>query len=329
MASIRQLKTGFRAEVCVSGVRDSGMFDTRPQAKAWAAKRETELRENAEGKLPDHTLAFALERYRDDVSSKKKGFKWESDRIGLILREFPHLCKLPIAKITTDDFVKWRDTRLKSVSASSVKREASLLSALFTVARLEWKWVKENPFSDLSLPQAAPHRDRRITDDEVERLCIAMSYEPAKTPTTLTQQVCVAFLFALESAMRAGEIRGLTWDRVNLKDRYVRLIETKNGGKRNVPLSLKAVALLEQMKGLDDKRVFTVEEGSFVTLFRKARDRCKIENLHFHDSRHEACTRLARKLEVLDLARMIGHRDLKSLMIYYNATAAEIASRLD
>ena len=54
------------------------------------------------------------------------------------------------------------------------------------------------------------------------------------------------------------------------------------------------------------------------------RDRCQITDLHFHDTRHEACTRLARKLEVLDLARMIGHKDLRSLMIYYNATASEL-----
>lgn len=55
----------------------------------------------------------------------------------------------------------------------------------------------------------------------------------------------------------------------------------------------------------------------------------KFVDLTFHDARHEACTRLARKLEVLDLARMIGHRDPRSLMIYYNPTASEIAERLD
>ena len=57
--------------------------------------------------------------------------------------------------------------------------------------------------------------------------------------------------------------------------------------------------------------------------------RAKIEDLTFHDSRHEACTRLARKIDVLDLARMIGHRDLRSLMTYYNPSASEIADRLD
>ena len=139
----------------------------------------------------------------------------------------------------------------------------------------------------------------------------------------------IAFLFALESAMRASEIKGLTWDRVFLSDRYVALLETKNGTKRNVPLSKRAMELIGYLKGIDSKRVFTVNDASFDTLWRKLRNRCEIDDLHFHDSRHEACTRLARKIEVLDLARMIGHKDLKSLMIYYNATATEIANRLD
>ncbi|MCB1764228.1 MAG: site-specific integrase, partial [Gammaproteobacteria bacterium] len=63
--------------------------------------------------------------------------------------------------------------------------------------------------------------------------------------------------------------------------------------------------------------------------FRKIKNRTQIENLTFHDTRHEAITRLSKKLDVLDLARMVGIRDLKILMVYYNATASEIAERLN
>ena len=63
----------------------------------------------------------------------------------------------------------------------------------------------------------------------------------------------------------------------------------------------------------------TSEQAS--TLFRKGCAKTDIDNLRFHDTRHEALTRLTQKLEVLDLARMIGHRNPRSLMVYYNATA--------
>lgn len=68
---------------------------------------------------------------------------------------------------------------------------------------------------------------------------------------------------------------------------------------------------------------------SLDALFRKVRDKAGIENLHFHDTRHEAITRLSKKLDVLALARMIGHRDIKELMTYYNESASDISKKLD
>jgi len=74
--------------------------------------------------------------------------------------------------------------------------------------------------------------------------------------------------------------------------------------------------------------VFDVTKESLDALFRKAKRKALIEDLTFHDTRHEAITRLAKKLNVLELARMVGHRDLKMLMIYYNETAENLAKKL-
>lgn len=328
MASFRQRNDTWRAEISVNGVRESATFDTKAQARAWASKRETQLREQTHGKLPEYTFLEAIERYLNEVSVKKKTHANEVKRMTFFKREFPKLCQKQLAKVTTDDLVYWRDSRLKEVQGATVRREANILASLFTVARKEWKWIRESPMTDLTLPPPSKNRDRRIAQDEIDRLCLAANWNE-HPPANSTQQIVIAFLFAIETAMRAGEIVNLTWDRVFLKSRYLVLTETKNGTKRNVPLSKRAVELLTYLKGQDSKRVFTCNTQSFDTLWRKLRDRCQINDLHFHDTRHEACTRLARKLEVLDLARMIGHKDLKSLMIYYNATASEIASRLD
>ena len=107
------------------------------------------------------------------------------------------------------------------------------------------------------------------------------------------------------------------------------LLESKNGDSRKVPLSNRAIDLLKMLRHLDSKNVFTVDSDSFSTLFRRARDKCGIEDLHFHDTRHQAITNLSKKLTVIQLARMVGHRDLKSLMIYYNETATELAGLLN
>jgi integrase len=105
---------------------------------------------------------------------------------------------------------------------------------------------------------------------------------------------------------------------------------TKNGRRRDVPLSNRARELLAMLPApVDGGPLFGLSSGSLDALFRKAKARCLIDDLMFHDTRHEAITRLAKKLQVLDLAKMVGHRDLRMLQIYYSETAADMADRLD
>lgn len=78
----------------------------------------------------------------------------------------------------------------------------------------------------------------------------------------------------------------------------------------------------------DGQPLFGLTDRSRDVLFRKGRDRSLIKGLTFHDTRHEAITRLARKIEPLALARMTGHTNLQELMTYYNESAADIAARL-
>lgn len=92
-------------------------------------------------------------------------------------------------------------------------------------------------------------------------------------------------------------------------------------------MSRRAAALLALLPR-NGESVFGVSDALRDALWRKARKRAEIVGLTFHDLRHEATTRLARKLDVLDLSRMTGHRDLKSLRRYYNPAAEEIADRL-
>lgn len=109
---------------------------------------------------------------------------------------------------------------------------------------------------------------------------------------------------------------------------FVHLPDTKNGTKRDVALSARAVELLQKLNPAEAGRVFKGNKDSSDPIFRRAVKMAGINDLTFHDSRHTAITRLARKLDVLDLARMVGHRDPRSLMTYYNATAEDIAKRL-
>ncbi len=332
MATYRKRSGGWRVEVAKKGVRDSGTFSTKAEAVAWATQREAEILAGVGSPkgASNSTLKEALEKYKLEVSPSKVGQRWEEIRLDKLVNELEFVGER-IVDVGAEQISAWRDLRLKSVATSTVRREMTLLSSVFEQARREWRWIKSNPVREVKRPKNRPPRDRRISAAEEKKILDGLGYVDGEAPASKMQELGYAFLIALETAMRQGEILGLSPGRVNLKGRYVELTHTKNGDARKVPLSSRAVELLQVMVEAagDRQDLFTLSSKSADVLFRKVRDRQKISGLTFHDTRHEATTRLARKLDVLDLARMTGHRDPRSLMIYYNATATEVASRLD
>ena len=322
MASFRKRGSSWYVEVCVKGHRSSATFPTKGQAKEWANEKESEFRSQTCPAIPSQkTVEDLLTRYRDEVSPHKKGARWEKIRLNKLLKD--PLAKVKVADLSAAHLSDWRDRRLKDVSGGSVNRELNLLSAIFNRAKKEWLWLRNNPVSDIKRPPRPKPRDVRLDDDTITQITQALTY--SGVVENKLHLIALYFLIAIETAMRLNEICTLQKEHIHINDRYVTLIDSKNGDKRHVPLSNKAQELMQQY--LDTELTITNETAS--TLFRRYMKRAGIEGIHFHDSRHEALTRLAQKLEVLDLARMVGHRDPRSLMIYYNATATEIASRLD
>ena len=267
------------------------------------------------------TVADAFARYGNEVSVEKKGKRYEQIKLNAFTRD--HFARIKLSELTPTDIADWRDSRLKKVSPASVNRELNLISAVFSTAKRDWGWIQSNPVSEIRRPKNPRPRERRISEIEIQKVLDALCYNDIID--SKSSLLAVYFLLAIETAMRLGEICQLTEEDIDLQNRYVTLNDTKNGEKRHVPLSLKAVELFKKV--MDSK--LTLDPGVGSTLFRRATRSAKIENLTFHDTRHEGLTRLARKLDVLDLARMVGHRDPRSLMIYYNPTPSEIASRLD
>jgi len=323
MATIRKLKSKrFVVEVRKQGQYKSKTFDTKIQAMAWAAETEQSLSPNT--LVKGKTLGNVFERYRDEISPTKKSWRSEYNRLNKFLRH--PIAMLPLSNIQQKHIYDWIDEELANIKSSSVNRYLNLLGAVFEQAK-RWSWTDTNPVRGIKRPKNPQPRDRRISDSEIERILDSLMFD-GETVTEHRHIIAVAFLFALETAMRQGEIWSLEWVDVYLTRRFVRLHDTKNGTKRDVALSSEAIRLLKLLDPDSGTKVFATNQASSGTIFRRCLALACIKGLTFHDTRHEALTRLARKIEVLDLARMVGHRDPRSLMIYYNATAEEIAMRL-
>lgn len=336
MAYYRKRAGGWRAEIAILGVRASETWPTKSQAVAWATETETRIRsEHSSGKkqvLAKLTVHSLVDQYIERRLPEKKGAQHETTRLRRFQRELAWIGELASSITQQQHIATWRDARLGEVSPASVNRELNLLSAVFAYGQ-EINAIAENPVRGIRRPRNPPPRDRDITQPEIDAMLYALGYTCGSHPERVLHHVAMAFLFAIETGMRAGEIIGLTWPRINIVGRYASLPDTKNGDSRQVPLSTAAIDLLKLLPHDDNKPCFRVTAGSLDALWRKYRKRAistcpSVADLNFHDSRHAAITRLARRLDPLDLARMIGHRDLNSLMIYYNASATDIAGRL-
>lgn len=329
MASITKTAAGYRAQIYVRGERDSGTFRTKREAEAWAARRETELREGQK-LLPGEriTLRETLKRYAEEVSPSKRGVRWEQLRLDLFCRgELP--VDLPIARVTPEHVAAWRDTRGKAVTSSTIVRELSLLSAVFEQARREWRLIEVNPVRDVRRPRMPDHREVLITRAQIRAMLSAMGFRWRRRPEEVRQAVAVCFLVALRTGMRAGELCGLTWERVF--DDYC-TTPHKTGrteeSLRHVPLEPKARRLIEQMRGWDETLVFGLKSASLDALFRKYRERAGLSGFTFHDARHTAATWLARRIDVLDLCKALGWSNMAQALTYYNPRASDIARRI-
>jgi integrase len=328
MATAKKTAQGtWRVQIEIRGVRESHTAPTKREADAWAARRSTEIRTAGPGRAGStKTLRDALRRYAEEVSPTKRGERWELVRLAAYERQ-----ALPIDRklvdLTTADLALWRDARLAVNARGSVLRDMTLLGHVLEVARREWQWIDANPMADVRRPAEPDHREVLISGPQTRRMLRSLGYTPGPV-RSVSHAVAVAFLFALSTGMRAGEVAGLTWDRV--RGDHVRLDMTKNGSSREVPLSSVGRRLVERMRGWDALLVFGLGVQTLDTLFRRARVRAGLTGFTFHDARHTAATRLAmsRRVDVLELCRIMGWKNPKQAMVYFNATASQIAARL-
>lgn len=306
MPTFRKAGKNIRVEIARKGIRKSATFPTKGAAVAWAGREESAIIDGSRGQIPDKTFGQLLERYANEVAPGRKGERWELVRIGTLRRD--RIAQVKLKKLDASHIADWRDRRLKAVSASSVRREWNLMSAACTIAIKEWRWLRGNPFRDAKRPTEAKHRTRTATNEERKKL-----HEAATTPRQ--RRVLDAFLFAEECGMRAGEIC-----KASVSGTVATLFDTKNGTARMVPLSKRAIELYGDG--------FSLSSAGIDAAWRGLTAAAGIEDLHFHDSRREAITRLSKKLDIYELARTVGHKNLNQLLTYYSISAEDLAKKL-
>jgi len=280
--------------------------------------------------MTDMLMSDALKKYCTQVSILKKGYGQEKYRVEQLCRSF--LGDKTARHVTSVDIATYRDARLseinprtnKPLATSTVRLEMSLLSNFFDIGRIEWGICDANPVANVRKPKAPPGRDRRLTARE-DRLILRYAHQHVNT------DLYSIVVLALETAMRQGEILKLTWEHINLKSRIAHLPDTKNGTKRDVPLSIVARAALVRMGAKSHGTVFSYTAHGLKSTWRFMMHKLGIKDLHFHDLRHEAISRLFElsTLDIMEVAAISGHKSLAMLKRYTHLKAQRLVCKLE
>lgn len=144
-------------------------------------------------------------------------------------------------------------------------KEINSLSHLLEVAQKNWNiGLAGNVARMVRKPRQARGRDRRLREGELDAILAA----------TQSKSLPSVVILAVETAMRMGEIVGLQWEYINLDKKVAKLLDTKKGEPRHVPLSAKAVAALLPLK-TDTGPVFNLTQHAMSVAFRRDTKPCK------------------------------------------------------
>ena len=339
MASIRQRDGKYQVRIIRKGHRAlARTFNNRTDAIKWARQTEVEIERGAiQTHTASITLADAITRYRQERTPYKKSARSEHYLLDAWAKS--PLADTQLSRIRPSQIAEWRDARFASgAAAQTVRNGLTVLSAVFERAITEWGHDQLiNPVRRIRRPPAPAARTRRVSTAEID--VIKAHTESDDLPDLID--------LAVETAMRLGEAVSLTPGDVDLQARTVTLRDTKNGHGRTVPLSPRALNILEgRLVAVSDerRRLFPITSHAATVAFRRAVARGRrnqsagkttgdaalaLQDVRFHDLRREATSRLfERGLSVMEVSSITGHRVLEMLRRYTALQAKDLAAKL-
>lgn len=330
----RKLKSGeisYSAQIVVKKGgetvhREAKAFKNRPAARAWLKKREDELSHPGRlGKRGDPLLSAVIDRYIDESN---KAIGRTKEQVLRTIKTLP-IAMTPCSEITSADivtFAKGLDTQPQTRS-----NYLSHLAAVFAIARPMWGYaLDQQAMKDafavcnrMGITGKSVKRDRRPTIAELDKLMEHFGSVKAARPDAIPMRRIIAF--ALFSTRRQEEITRILWSDYEPagKDRGARVLvrDMKNPGDKignNVWCDLppEAAAIIEAMPKVA-KQIFPFKSETISAAFTRACSVLKIDDLHFHDLRHEGVSRLFEMgTPIPNAAKVSGHRSWSSLQRY-------------
>ena len=268
------------------------------------------------------SLRALLIKYRDEITSKKRGFREETSKINFLINHGIALNSL--MRLKSFHIYKLKNELSETRVAATVNKYIHILSHCWTTARKVWGIAlpMQNPFELVSLDKEAPPRDRVLTQEEYKKLLAACDVSNLPMLRDLVE-------FAYLTGARQGEILKLQQRDVDLNKRVCTFYKTKNGKDRTIPLSDGAINILKKYR-FSTGIVFNVLKRRLRKHFDIAKAKAEIENFRYHDLRACFCTNgLLSGFSIAETAAISGHEDWQQLKIYSRIKANDLVDKVN
>ncbi|MCO5399132.1 tyrosine-type recombinase/integrase [Ralstonia soli] len=334
MASIIKVGDKWRAQIRRKGhAAITRTFTKKTLAEKWAHQVEADLEagEFSDGRrLNDITVRKLIEQYEEEIGKHRPIGRSKAGALDMLKRHLGTTSLAQLNEAAVIDYAKRRSAM--GAGGVTVAMEFTYLDGVLEMARSLWKLpLRESPVKAarknlrfLGLIGKSRRRDRRPTPDEVDAICNWFD-DKARQRVPMSDII----RFAIASAMRAGEITRIRWADIDETDRTVVIRDRKDpsekiGNHQTVPLLGDAWDIVQrQPRGSDC--IFPYKEATFSSLFPRACAALGIEDLRFHDLRHEGVSRLFEAgYRIEQVAIVSGHRDWKQLQRYTQLRARDL-----
>ena len=312
MASIRQRTGRWNVQVRRKNYPLlSKTFTSKESARYWGRKMERLVDQKKLNITNYPTLKEIIKRYIREVSIHKLGYLIEIEHLKAILQT--KIINKPVDTITPQDLSDYRNKRLLKVRTSTIIRELNIIQHIFNVVNNEWGLQLTNPCKYVSKPKVNNKRERRLSADE---------YNFLLKNNSINQTLNNIIEIALETGMRRGEILNIHSE--HIKGQTLLIPVTKNGHARTIPLTSRALCVLE-----NSKLPFSMSANAVRLAWDRLKKKGNIQDLHFHDLRHEAISCFFEKgLSIPEVALISGHKDVRMLFRYTHLRAEDIVNKL-
>jgi len=298
-------------------------FAKKAIAERWARDVESSM---DKGITIDHreadqtTLTDLLDRYEREVLPTKKSQTSVKFQIKIIKKMIGNHS---LSRLNSSIIAKFRDDRSKDVTGETTRKDLLLIRRVIHAAIVDWgiQLPNGNPVISIRLPRPSKARDRRLETGEEKKLL--------KAAKEYGGNIYNVIVFAIETAMRRGEIMNMKWCDINFDKNTLYIDETKTDSPRTIPLSKVAMEVLRKEVRNIDGFIWNIQPDSITKAFKLICNKVEIENLRFHDLRHEATSRFFEKgFNIMEVSSITGHKDLKMLKRYTHLKAEDLVHRL-